>query len=196
MTHHHATGVFCYEPHAPCRAHESCDESCHAYWWVMSHMLTWFINMCDMTDQYVRHDSYVMYQKSLHVRRLVNMRDTTRPYVWHDSPTCVKGLVLICDMTQMCRKVPACHACWRVMGWLRWVGCLKIQVSLENTGLFCRALLQKRPIFLSILLIVATPYDISWPVRIKSMSSYDITGHDPVVPEEDKIYVLLWGGYG
>jgi len=38
------------------------------------------------------------------------------------------------------------------MGWLRWVGCLKIQVSLQNTGLFCRALLQKRPIFLSILL--------------------------------------------
>ena len=34
------------------------------------------------------------------------------------------------------------------MGWLRWVGCLKIQVSLQNTGLFCRALLQKRPIFL------------------------------------------------
>jgi len=44
------------------------------------------------------------------------------------------------------------------MGWLRWVGCLKIQVSLQNTGLFCRALLQKRPIFLNILLIVATPY--------------------------------------
>ena len=30
---------------------------------------------------------------------------------------------------------------------------------MQNTGLFCRALLQKRPIFLSILLIVATPYD-------------------------------------
>ena len=44
------------------------------------------------------------------------------------------------------------------MGWLRLVGCLKIYVSLQNIGLFCRALLQKRPIFLSILLIVATPY--------------------------------------
>jgi len=43
------------------------------------------------------------------------------------------------------------------MGWLRLVGCLKIQVSLQDTGLFCRALLQKRPIFLSILLIIATP---------------------------------------
>ena len=44
------------------------------------------------------------------------------------------------------------------MGWLRLVGCLKIQVSSQNTGLFCTALLQKRPIFLSILLIVAIPY--------------------------------------
>jgi len=43
------------------------------------------------------------------------------------------------------------------MGWLRLVGCLKIYVSLQNIGLFCRALLQKRPMFLSILLIVATP---------------------------------------
>jgi len=51
------------------------------------------------------------------------------------------------------------------MGWLRWVGCLKIQVSLQNTGLFCRALLQKRPIFLSILLIVATPYRYSHHIR-------------------------------
>jgi len=50
------------------------------------------------------------------------------------------------------------YVCKYVMGWLRWVGCLKIQVSLQNTGLFCRALLQKRSLFLSILLIVATPY--------------------------------------
>jgi len=47
------------------------------------------------------------------------------------------------------------------MGWLRLVGCLKIQVSLQNTGLFGRALLQKRPIVLSILLIVATPNQTS-----------------------------------
>ena len=52
--------------------------------------------------------------------------------------------------------IPTNHV--SAMGWLRLVGCLKIQVSLQNTGLFCRALLQKRPIFLSILLIVATPY--------------------------------------
>ena len=44
------------------------------------------------------------------------------------------------------------------MGWLRLVGSSKIKVSLQNIGLFCRALLQKRPIFLRSLLIVATPY--------------------------------------
>ena len=43
------------------------------------------------------------------------------------------------------------------MGWLRFVGSLKLQVSLENIGLFCRALLQKRPIILRSLLIIATP---------------------------------------
>jgi len=48
--------------------------------------------------------------------------------------------------------------CAPTMGWLRLVGCLKIYVSLQNIGLFCRSLLQKRPMFLSILLIVATPY--------------------------------------
>jgi len=51
------------------------------------------------------------------------------------------------------------------MGWLRLVGCLKIYVSLQNIGLFCRSLLQKRPIFLSILLIVATPYATLHPRR-------------------------------
>ena len=44
------------------------------------------------------------------------------------------------------------------MGWLRLVGSLKLQVSLENIGLFYRALLQKRPIILRSLLIIATPY--------------------------------------
>jgi len=37
-------------------------------------------------------------------------------------------------------------------------GVATISRMLKNICLFCRALLQKRPIFLSILLIVATPY--------------------------------------
>ena len=44
------------------------------------------------------------------------------------------------------------------MGWLRLVGCLKIQVSFAKE-LYKRDLYSaKRPVFLSILLIVATPY--------------------------------------
>jgi len=46
------------------------------------------------------------------------------------------------------------------MGWLRLLGSLKSYVSLKNIGLFCRALLQKRPIILGSLLIVATPYHV------------------------------------
>jgi len=50
------------------------------------------------------------------------------------------------------------------MGWLQLVGSLKLQVSLAEYCLFNRALLQKRPIILRSLLIVATPYYISYGV--------------------------------
>ena len=44
------------------------------------------------------------------------------------------------------------------MRWLRLVGSLKSQVSFAEYRLCYRALLQKRPIILRSLLIVATPY--------------------------------------
>jgi len=44
------------------------------------------------------------------------------------------------------------------MGWLRLVGSLKLQVSFAECHLFYRAFLQKRPVILRSLLIVATPY--------------------------------------
>ena len=44
------------------------------------------------------------------------------------------------------------------MGWLRSVGSIKSQVSFAEYSLFCRALLQKRPLIWSILLTKATPY--------------------------------------
>ena len=43
------------------------------------------------------------------------------------------------------------------MGWLRSVGSIKLWVSFAEYRLFYRALLQKRPIILSILLTKATP---------------------------------------
>jgi len=54
-----------------------------------------------------------------------------------------------------------CHmsAEWLVaIGWLQVVGSLKLHVSFAKYRLFYRALLQKRPIILRRVLIVATPY--------------------------------------
>jgi len=45
------------------------------------------------------------------------------------------------------------------MGWLRLAGSLKDQVSFAEYSLFYKALLQKRPIILKSILIVATPQD-------------------------------------
>ena len=44
------------------------------------------------------------------------------------------------------------------MGCLRLVGFLKVQVAFAEYRLFCKALLQKRPVILRSLLIEATPY--------------------------------------
>ena len=44
------------------------------------------------------------------------------------------------------------------MGWLRLVGSWKVQVSFAEYSLLYRALLQKRPMILRSLLIVASPY--------------------------------------
>ena len=49
------------------------------------------------------------------------------------------------------------------MGWLRLVGSSKFQVSFAEYSLFYRALVQKRPIILRSLLIVATPYVDMYP---------------------------------
>ena len=50
-----------------------------------------------------------------------------------------------------------CVASMSRMRWRRLVGSLKIQVSFAEYSLFDRALLQKRPMFLGSLLLVATP---------------------------------------
>jgi len=44
------------------------------------------------------------------------------------------------------------------MGWLRWVGSLKLKVYFAEYSLFYRALLHKRPTILRSLLIAASPY--------------------------------------
>jgi len=56
------------------------------------------------------------------------------------------------------------------MGWLRWVGSLKLQVSFAEYHLFYRALLQKRPIILRSLLIVATLYVFGFPIWLSYLA--------------------------
>jgi len=57
-------------------------------------------------------------------------------------------------------------------GWLWLVGSIELQVSFAEYSLFYRALLQKRPIILSILLIEATPYYVRWSLHIVSWIPY------------------------
>jgi len=63
-----------------------------------------------------------------------------------------------------------------VMGWLRLVGSIKLQVSFAEYSFFYRALLQKRPGVLRSLQVVATPYSIysSHPVTQSITYCYSI----------------------
>jgi len=58
------------------------------------------------------------------------------------------------------------------MGWLRLVGSLKLQVAFAENRLFYRAPLQKRPIILRSLPIVATPYGILSVISIAISHRY------------------------
>ena len=78
------------------------NESCRTYEWVMSHIWMsheWYalirqisntlthdvinlIHMCDMTQSYVWHDSFICVTWRIH------MCDMTHSYVWHDSFIC------------------------------------------------------------------------------------------------------------
>jgi len=86
--------------------------------------------------------------------------------VFHSVLQCVIRLLHSVTHQTLCEN--ALHTCRgisntrrrsrRTMGWLQSVGSIKSQVSFAEYRLFCRALLQKRPIILSILLTKATPY--------------------------------------
>ena len=109
---------------------------------------------CDMTHLYVGHDS------SIRVTCIIHMCDVpisfSRCCVWHDLLICVTWLIHVCDMTR--------PYVWHVsficvtMGWLPLVGSLKLKVSFAKETYTTDDILQKRPIILRSLLIVATPY--------------------------------------
>ena len=75
------------------------------------------------------------------------------------------------------------------MGWLRLVGSLKLQISFGEYRLFDRALLQKRPVILRSLLIVATPYINAYTCI--STSNTSISSVPCVNKEERYTYCVL-----
>ena len=137
----------------------------HTFWhdgflcvWRLSHM-------CVTTQSYVCHIlftcvnlfyfSWWVLQHCTGFARLVWGRlRVHRAFVYSDWFVCY-----VCDDSVICAPYPirVNHSC-RCMGWLRLVGSFKKQVSFAEYSLFHRALLQKRPVILRSLLIVATPY--------------------------------------
>jgi len=62
--------------------------------------LTCLIHMCDMTHQYLWHDSFTCVTCLTHICAwLTHMCGMTHSHVWHDSLTCVAWLISMCHMT-------------------------------------------------------------------------------------------------
>ena len=88
------------------------------------------------------------------------MCDMTHSYKWHDLFICMAWLIHVCDMTGDMTNSTVWHASFIIMGWLWLVGSIKLQVSFAKETYKRDDILQKRPIISSILLTVATPYDM------------------------------------
>jgi len=58
-----------------------------------SSLVTWVIDICDMTHWHMWHDSLT------YVTWLIDICDMTHLHMWHDSLTYVTWLIYICDMT-------------------------------------------------------------------------------------------------
>ena len=82
------------------------------------------------------------------------------------------------------------------MAWLRLVGSLKLYLSSENIGLFCRALLQKRPNLLRSLLIVGTPYMHILCAYIRVHIESLCWSKETPPPGGFPIYYVPWGRTG
>ena len=118
--------------------------------------------MCDMTNSHVWHDSSLCVTRHINVWHewficlpwRIPTSIMTNPYVWHDSSIrWHDGLIR-----------------------LSWTPALDALQD-EMYSLFCRALLQKRPIIWRSLLIVATPYhtwSLVWLLQNTLMDVYSL----------------------
>jgi len=110
--------------------------------------VTWLI--CDMSNDeschiWMSRVTHECVTSHLYISRVAYMNESY--HIW------------MYDVTYECATIP--------MGWLRLVGSLKSWVSFAEYRLFCRALLQKRPVISRSLRIEASPYTIGG-VRVVS----------------------------
>ena len=124
----------------------------------------WLVDIGVMTHWYRRHDSCIQtwlmlmcrHRKEAHTRHdslinetwLIDIWGMTRWYMRHHS----------CTHAGAKRFTPAYDTWYGLMGWLRLVGSLKLQVSFAKEPDKRDYILQKRLIIIRSLLIVATPY--------------------------------------
>ena len=94
------------------------------------------------------------------------MCDNTHTYVWHGVCICVSWLIHMCFMTESCM-------------WNKSYTCVTRLVSFAKEPYKRYHILQKRPIILRSLLIVATPY-VKWHIHMCNMTRFFVR-HDSSV---------------
>jgi len=120
------------------------NESCHTIKWVTSEIqishVTHIKEPCHTHKGVALHMQRIMSRTRTWLLRICNTTQTdescpNRSSIKKEEP----------NGTSNCTREAVMSHTWRSpvphMGWLRIVGCLKIYVSLQNIGLFCRSLL-------------------------------------------------------
>ena len=115
------------------------------YMWDVIYM--WFTYVTWVSHELIRDVSLMCDLHASHASHT----NTTHWYLWHDSFAYVTGMSVMSHILMDLCKVMS-H-----MGWLRLVGSWKLQVSFTKEPYKRDDILQKRPIILRSLLIVATP---------------------------------------
>jgi len=119
-------------------------------WWIYFNMTLF---LCEICNEFVESlDSISLLQGSF-AKETYNVKESLRIDRRFKTSNTVLFSREMCTAHISTRHVLII----RYIGWLRLVGSLKLQVSFAEYRLFCRALLQKRPIILMSLLVEATP---------------------------------------